>query len=136
LIFLDTNVISESLRKDPSRRVLDWLAAHDQELAIPTVTLAEIAFGIAKIRPDERSRLLQEGLDAWRARFADRIFPFTEAAALEYGDIMGEAAGRGATLSVSDGMIAAVAIANRGRLASRNTRDFEHLPLDAIDPWA
>lgn len=135
MIFLDTNVISESLRKDPSRRVLDWLAAHDQELAISTVTIAEIAFGIAKIRPDERSLLLQEGLDAWRARFADRIFPFTEAAAIVYGDIMGDASRRGVTLSVPDGMIAAVAIANRGRLASRNVRDYEQLPVELIDPW-
>jgi predicted nucleic acid-binding protein len=30
-------------------------------------------------------------LAAWRHRFADRIFPFTEAAALAYGDIMSAA---------------------------------------------
>ena len=135
MIFLDTNVISESLRRDPNQRVLDWLAAHDQELAIPTVTIAEIAFGIAKIRPDERSSLLQQGLDAWRGRFSDRIFPFTEEAALIYGDIMGNASRRGVVLSVPDGMIAAITMANRGRLASRNARDFAALPVEVIDPW-
>lgn len=136
MIFIDTNVISETLRKDPSRRVLDWLATHDQELAIPTVTIAEIAFGIARIRPDERSQRLQQGLEAWRARFSDRIFPFTEEAALLYGDLMGEAARRGSALSVPDGMIAAVALANRGSLASRNVRDFLGVPVEVIDPWS
>ena len=136
MIFLDTNVISESLRREPSQRVLSWLAAHDQELAIPTVTIAEIAFGIAKIRPDQRSELLRQGLDAWRGRFADRIFPFTEQAALVYGDLMGEASRGGSSLAVPDGMIAAITLVNRGRLATRNVRDFCSLPLEVIDPWA
>ena len=135
MIFVDTNVISESLRKQPSRRVLTWLAAHDQELAIPTVTIAEIAFGIAKIHPDQRSELLRQGLDAWRARFSDRIFAFTEQAALVYGDLLGEASRSGTALAVPDGMIAATTIVNRGRLATRNVRDFRSLPVDVINPW-
>ncbi len=40
---------------------MNWLAQNDDSLAIPTVTIAEIAYGIAKIRPDERSDLLQSG---------------------------------------------------------------------------
>jgi hypothetical protein len=33
-----------------------WLEMHDAELALSTVVIAELAFGIAKIRPDERAR--------------------------------------------------------------------------------
>src|SRR5439155_19491224 len=78
LIFLDTNVISETLRKTPNPAVIAWLVRNDAELALPTVTIAEIAFGIGKIRPDQRAARLEQGLAAWRHRFADRIFPFTE----------------------------------------------------------
>jgi hypothetical protein len=46
LIFLDTNVVSETLRKTPNPAVIAWLVRHDAELALPTVTIAEIAFGI------------------------------------------------------------------------------------------
>lgn len=46
MIFLDTNVISETLRKAPNDAVIAWLVRHDAELALPTVTIAEIAFGI------------------------------------------------------------------------------------------
>lgn len=136
MIFLDTNVISETLRKAPDATVMNWLAAHDDSLAIPTVTIAEIAFGIAKIRPDERSLLLQRGLDAWRSRFAGRIFAFTEQAALIYGDLMGAAHQAGRALSAPDGMIAAITIVNQGRLASRNTCDFGALPITLINPWS
>lgn len=135
MIFVDTNVISETLRKTPHAAVMNWLAVHDDSLAIPTVTIAEIAFGIAKIRPDERSLLLQRGLDAWRSRFAGRIFAFTEQAALVYGDLMGAAHQAGRALSAPDGMIAAITIVNQGRLASRNTRDFGALPVTLINPW-
>jgi predicted nucleic acid-binding protein len=88
LIFLDTNVISETLRKTPNPAVIAWLVQNDAELALPTVTIAEIAFGIGKIRPDQRTVRLEQGLAAWRHRFADRIFPLTETAALAYGAIM------------------------------------------------
>ncbi|RUU69650.1 type II toxin-antitoxin system VapC family toxin, partial [Mesorhizobium sp. M2C.T.Ca.TU.009.01.2.1] len=89
MIFVDTNVISETLRKAPDPAVLAWLVRNDAELALSTVAIAEIAFGIQKIRPDERADRLEQGLSHWRHRFADRIFGLTEEAALAYGEIMG-----------------------------------------------
>ena len=135
MIFLDTNVISETLRRSPSPAVMNWLAMHDDSLAIPAVTIAEIAYGLAKIRPDQRSDLLQSGLDAWRGRFAGRIFALTEQAALVYGEVMGKAHRAGKALSVPDGMIASIAIVNEGRLATRNTRDFADVPVEMVNPW-
>jgi predicted nucleic acid-binding protein len=135
LIFLDTNVISETLRKTPDTAVIAWLVRNDAELALPTVTIAEIAFGIGKIRPDQRAARLEQGLASWRHRFADRIFPFTEAAALSYGDIMSTALRQGRPMSAPDGMIAAIARLNGGRLATRNLADFDTTGLDLVCPW-
>ena len=61
MIFLDTNVLSETLRKAPAPAVIAWLVRNDAELALPTVTIAEIAFGIGKIRPDQRAARLEQG---------------------------------------------------------------------------
>jgi predicted nucleic acid-binding protein len=135
LIFLDTNVLSETLRKSPEPAVVDWLIRHDAELALPTVTIAEIAFGIQKIRPDQRATRLEQGLSDWRYRFADRIFGLTEEAAMAYGDIMGTASRQGIGMSASDGMIAAIARVNGGRLATRNPSDFQATGLELICPW-
>jgi len=81
LIFLDTKVVSETLKRSPGPSVLRWLEKHDAERALSTVVIAELAFGISKIRPDERAQRLADGLEAWRSRFAARIFAFTEEAA-------------------------------------------------------
>lgn len=135
MIFVDTNVISESLKNTPDPAVLAWLVRNDAELALPTVTIAEIAFGIQKIRPDERAERLEQGLSRWRHRFADRIFGLTEEAALAYGEIMGAATRQGRGMSAPDGMIAAIARVNGGRLATRNLNDFGTTSLDLISPW-
>ena len=136
MIFLDTNVVSESLKKAPNEAVIAWLTRFDAELALPTVTIAEIAFGIQKIRSDQRADRLEQGLRAWRHRFADRIFGLTEEAALAYGEIMGDATRKGRGMSAPDGMIAAIARVNGARLATRNLKDFETTGLDLISPWA
>ena len=135
MIFVDTNVISESLKKTPDPAVLAWLVRNDAELALPTVTIAEVAFGIQKIRPDERADRLEQGLSRWRHRFADRIFGLTEEAALAYGEIMGAATRQGRGMSAPDGMIAAIARVNGGRLATRKLNDFAPVKLELISPW-
>lgn len=78
---------------------------------------------------------LERGLDEWRRRFADSIFGLTEEAALAYGDIMASASRVGRSMSAPDGMIAAIAQVNGGRLATRNLADFETTGLDLISPW-
>ncbi|MER8784460.1 type II toxin-antitoxin system VapC family toxin [Mesorhizobium sp. M1006] len=135
MIFVDTNVVSETWKKTPDEAVIAWLIRYDAELALPTVTIAEIAFGIQKIRPDQRAERLEQGLSDWRRRFADRIFGLTEEAALVYGEIMGAAARQGRGMSAPDGMIAAIARVNGGRLATRNLTDFETAGLVLTSPW-
>ena len=125
----------KSLRKSPDAAVIACLVRNDAELALSTVTIAEIAFGISKIRPDRRAVRLEQGLSAWRHRFADRIFGLTEAAALAYGDIMGAAVRQGHPMSAPDGMIAAIAGINGAQLETRNLRDFKTTGLSLVCPW-
>ncbi|GES49659.1 ribonuclease VapC [Rhizobium sp. NBRC 114257] len=135
MIFLDTNVISETFRKLPDEAVISWLGRYDAEIALSTVAIAEIVFGIQKSAPDQRAARLEQRLSEWRHRFADRIFGLTEEAALDYGELMGAAKRQGRPMSTADGMIAAIARVNGGRLATRNLSDFRETGLDLISPW-
>ena len=136
MIFIDTNVISETLRPQPEPRVLEWLIRHDSELAIPSIVIAEVAFGIYKLQPDRRVKRLMRGLDAWRQRLAGRIMAFNEESALIYGELMGTSTKQGRPMSAQDGMIAAIARVQGGKLATRNVRDFEHAGVDIVNPWS
>lgn len=136
MIFLDTNVVSETLKRTPDPAVRAWLSRFDVELALSTVAIAEMAYGIAKLRPDQRSERLERGLAEVRRHFADRIYPFTEQAALVYGALMGERTLSGRPMSVPDAMIAAIARTHRGKLATRNLADFVGSGLELISPWA
>lgn len=135
MIFLDTNVVAETMRVSPSESVVAWLKRNDSQIALSTVVIAEIAYGIGKIAPEQRAKRLERSLAEWRVRFADRMFALTEEAALAYGTLMGNAQRQGCTMSAPDGMIAAIALVNGGSLATRNLSDFGTTGLTLISPW-
>lgn len=135
MIFLDTNVVSELVRPTPNPNVIAWLTKHDLSLALSTVVLAEITYGIEKIRPDERARRLEGFPSELQRRFAGRLYGFDQECALLYGVLMGHSRRQGRILSVADGMIAAIALRNQGELATRNVDDFTLPNLVVHDPW-
>jgi len=136
MIFLDTNVISETLKPVPDPLVIEWLTRHDAELALPCISIAELAYGIARIQLEQRAQRLERGLDEWIRRFAGRIFAFNERSALVYGTLMATSALHGRPMSLPDGMIAAITITHNGSLATRNIRDYQSAGIDLINPWS
>lgn len=135
MIFLDTNVISETLKPRPAAQVIEWLIAHDAEIALASIVLAELAYGIERIRPDERANRLEKGLAGWRARFRDRVHAFNETDAMVYGQVMGQAARSGRMLALPDGLIAAMTLNRGARLATRNGKDFQPAGVEVLNPW-
>lgn len=136
MIFLDTNVVAEATRAKPHLKVMNWLIANDAELALSTVVIAEIAYGIERVRPDQRALRLDQALDALRERFAGRIYGFDVESALLYGRIMGRAKLKGRMMEVPDGMIAAIALRHGAVLATRNAGHFLIDGLTHINPWS
>ena len=55
MILLDTNVLSELTRPTPSVQVVTWLAVNEPSLAVPTIALAEVRYGISRL-PQGRRR--------------------------------------------------------------------------------
>ena len=136
MIFLDTNVVSELVKPQPNGRVIAWLTKHDLSLALSTIVLAEITYGIEKIRPDERARRLEGFPAELQRRYAGRLYSFDQESALLYGVLMGHSRRQGRILSTADGMIAAIALRHHGELATRNVEDFVLPNLLVYNPWA
>jgi predicted nucleic acid-binding protein len=137
-LLLDTNVLSEVTKPRPDEGVLKWLHGLDEDRTfISIVSIAEIRRGVALMDSGRKRDALGEWLShELPQRFERRIIPVEGPVALAWGDLMALAKRSGRGLSSMDGLIAATAVAHQLTLVTRNTKDFEGLGIDMIDPWA
>jgi hypothetical protein len=135
LILLDTNVLSELAKPQPDPRVVAWTRRSAAALGVPTIAVAEMAYGIEKLTAGRRRTALLGALHRVVVEFSDRLFDFNVAAAWTYGRILAAARRAGQPMAVPDAAIAAIALANGCALATRNVKDFATTGLDLIDPW-
>jgi toxin FitB len=133
---LDTNIISNVIKPQPSEALLGWMAEqHDADLFIASLTIAEIQRGILE-KPAGRKR---DKLAAWFAGpegpsglFAGRVLSFDEAAGLIWARLMAEGKKKGRPRSALDTIIAAVAEANECVVVTDNEKDF--IGIDVFNP--
>lgn len=125
---LDTNIISNAVKPQPSESLLAWWAEQrDEDLFIASLTVAEIRRGILE-KPRGKKR---DALDAWftgaegpQALFAGRVLPFDDKAGLIWARLMADGKAAGRPRSGLDMIVAAVAGANDCVVVTDNEKDF------------
>ncbi len=126
---VDTNVLSEILKREPDPRVADWFSKLDR-VTLSVITLEELIFGLRR-----RSLLKKE---AWlRQMLADKgdILPVSDAAAHWCGDQRARLAKVGRIVTQADALIASCAWEHGLVLATRNTKDFDEFGIALINPF-
>jgi predicted nucleic acid-binding protein len=134
---LDTNVLSELLRKAPEPTVLGWFANQPVEtLFVSAVTQAEMMLGARLLPAGKRRAALESAIQAmFDEDFARRILPFDSAAVPAYIDIVSTRRAAGRPISQFDAQIGAIARQSGSKLATRNVADFEGCGLALVNPW-
>ena len=130
---LDTNIISNAVKPQPSTRLVDWMASQrDEDLFVASLTIAEIRRGILEL-PSGRKR---DALEAWfagkegpQALFVGRILSFDDRAGLIWARLMAEGKAEGRPRSALDMIVAAVAEVNDCVVVTDNERDFRGLQI-------
>ena len=130
---LDTNIISNAVKPQPSARLVDWMAAQrDEDLFVASLTVAEIRRGILELPSGKK----KDDLEAWfmgeegpQALFAGRILSFDDRAGLVWARLMAEGRVQGRPRSALDMILAAVAVANDCVVVTDNERDFRGLQI-------
>lgn len=131
---LDTNVLSETRKRQPAEGVTEWIAATPPErLHVSVLTLGEIEQGIARIRgrgDRQQATALERWLREVELGFADRILPVTVPVASAWGRQQ-----HAQPLPVIDALIAATARVNKMTVVTRNVKDFEHSGVPVFSPF-
>ena len=132
---LDTNVLSETRKRQPAAGVAEWIAATPPDrLHVSVLTMGEIEQGIARVR-GRGDRQQASALESWlrdvETAFEDRVLPVTLRVAAAWGRQQ-----YAQPLPVIDALIAATARVHGMTVVTRNVKDFKRAGVDVLSPFA
>jgi predicted nucleic acid-binding protein len=130
---LDTNIVSESVRRRPDPVAMAWYASAEQhELCTSTLVVGEIRKGVEALRPraPERALAFERWLAALVERFDSRVIPITVPIAETWGRL---AAIR--PLPTVDGLLIATAAVHGLTFVSREADRYADLGVSVLNPW-
>ena len=131
---LDTNVVSELTRENPSPAVLVWLNERRGKCYLSAITLAEVRYGVERLANGRRKRELAEAFQFLLEDYQGRFFDLDANIAAEGGRYAAElenhfGKGWGQQFDYRDTMLAATAREDGLGLATRNTKHFPFCPI-------
>jgi predicted nucleic acid-binding protein len=131
---IDTNVLSELRSRNADAKVAAWVQARPrQSLYLSVLSLGEIRKGIEGVADPAFRRTLTDWLEVELPNyFVGRLLGIDGQVADRWGRMQASAR---RTLPVVDGLLAATALHHDLTLVTRNTRDFEGLGVQLVDPW-
>ncbi len=137
MIVLDTNVVSELARRQPSPAVVEWVDAYDSsDLVITALTAAEVRGGVALLPEGRRKQAIGRAMESLLTEtFAGYVLAFDLDSSAHYADIVAARRHQGRPISSMDAQIAAVCRQYGATLATRNTADFSNTGIELTNPW-
>lgn len=129
---LDTNVLSEIIRKRPSASVVDRLRAlPPQALFTSSICLMELRFGAARVPHGAAlwERIRREVLPLVT------ILPVGEAVAQRAGETLAALESRGALIGVEDLLIASTALTHGLAVVTRNVKHLSRVAGLEVESW-
>ena len=128
---LDTNIIGNPIKPEPSPSLIAWLEEQaDEDLCTSSLNLAEIWDGILELPSGKKRRELESWFSSVRgplAFFRGRVLAFDEPSAMIWGRIMSEGVRAARPRDPIDMIVAATAEANDCIVVTDNEKHFAGL---------
>lgn len=132
MYLLDTNAISEPLKRAPSPKFMSRLeAARKDRLFTSAITVMELRYGCARHA---------QGVKLWQRLEREilgsvEVLPVDSTVAERAGDLLAAVHHRGRPRSTEDLLIAATGLAHGLIVVTHNTRDFKDIPGLRVEDW-
>ncbi len=128
-VLVDTNIISELVRKEPDPGVLAW-ASTVKRVGMSVITLEELYYGISW-KPNPR---VLEWLNGFLAGYVE-VLPVNEGIARTAGILRGQFQAKGIVRTQADLFIAATASEHGLTVVTRSIKDFEGCGVALLNPF-
>ena len=132
---VDTNILSEPTKPQPSPRVENWIADHEADFYTSALVIAELLNGLERLAEGERKRRLTEQVERLLEKLGGRVLSFNLRVAQEWVRLQAELRVKGYVMAWEDSIIAATARQHGLMLATHNTTDFVHAGVRLYDPF-
>jgi toxin FitB len=134
---LDTCVLSEIIRPNPSSKVIKWIKNEDENnFFISVLTFGELHKGIEKSVESKRKEELHTWVDNdLKERFANRTITIDLQVVMLWGKLQGAAEKTGRLMPAVDSLIAATGIAHHLTVVTRNIADMKESGVPLFNPW-
>jgi toxin FitB len=136
MIIVDTNVLSEFMRPQPAPQVVRWLeGAQPSSLALTAISMMEITYGVARLPAGHRKDATRQRWEGIQAAWTGTFITLGMAESVAAGEVLGARTAIGRPITTADAQLAGMCLVWGAALATRNTKDFEGLGIDLINPW-
>lgn len=131
---IDTNVISEQMKRTPVKEVDQWLhSLNTNQVFLSVITIAEIKIGALRSKEGALKTKILHWLDyTLLNKLKNNVLPIDVDTVNIWADIRG---GGLRTLPLTDTLLAATALKHGLTVATRNVKDFVIPGLEVYNPF-
>jgi toxin FitB len=130
---VDANVLSEPTKPVPDLRVVTWLRAHQEDIAVDPIVLGEMRFGILLLPAGKKRTALERWFDAGVQRL--HCLPWEADTGSRWAELLARLRRTGKAMPIKDSLIAATALVHGLVVVTRNRVDFEKAGVKVLDPF-
>lgn len=127
---LDTNICIALIKQQPSELIAKLKKLKPGDVAISSITLAELQFGVSKSKQPEKNRA---ALDQFLLPL--EVLSFDESAAGVYGQLRAALEAKGTPIGPLDTLIASHALSVKAAVVTNNVREFSRVDGLRVENW-
>lgn len=134
MYLLDTNILSEMVKKAPHSRVMAELETHRSRLMTASPVWHEMLFGYHRLSESSKKKTIGHFLHDIILKTIP-ILPYDESASAWHAMERARLVSKGLTPAFVDGQIAAIAHTRTCTLVTRNVKDYQSFNGIEIENW-